>query len=178
MHDPCKICGQPVHRNGSKYCSYACAAQARQHYKRCVICGNLYPCSPTDMVLTCSRDCSTELRRRQAEELGHTDRIKVEAAKHVAETPLEQWQTAKYWELQAPDGTVYHVKNLIEFFRQHEDMIDGTPRQAAWGIGAVKRTLRGTIKKGKSYQWKGWTLLSWDDCGVKPRKAAKTPHQS
>ena len=176
MRDPCRVCGKPVHRKGAKYCSYACAALARQHYKRCVICGALYPCPPTNMVRTCSPACSAELRRRQAEALGHTDRIKAEAAKYVAETPPEQWQTAKYWELQAPDGTKHCCKNLIEFFRQHEDLIDGTPEQASRGIITVKRTMLG-LKKNGCYQWKGWKLLAWDDCGVKPRKIAKNPHQ-
>lgn len=169
----CAVCGAPVHRRGARYCSYRCAGLARQNYKICVICGGRFPSPPSEAVRTCSRACSTILRRRQAFELGSVDRIAAEREKYVAATAPEDWQTAKIWVLRAPDGKQYTCKNLKLFFRDHADLIDGTPAQAAKGIVVVKRSLLGTRKKGKCYQWKGWTLLDWDDCGVRPRKKAE-----
>ena len=164
----CAVCGKPVQRWRAKYCSYRCAGLARQNYKTCIVCGKQYPCPPTDGVRTCGPDCSAELRRRQASELGHTDRIAEARERHVAETAPEDWQTAKQWVLKSPDGVVYTCKNLINFFREHQNLIDCKPNTAARGISSVKQTMLGTRKNG-ALHWKGWTLLSWDDCGVKPR---------
>lgn len=167
---PCQYCGAPVKRAGAQFCSRRCAGLAKQHYKVCVICGVEFPSPPSSSVKTCSNDCSVELRKRQAYELGHNVRLDAARRQHVEHTPLEDWQTAKYWVLLSPSGQQYECKNLIEFFRRHQDMIDGTPEQAARGIITVKCTMTGSRKRNKCAHWKGWRLLAWDDCGVKPRR--------
>ncbi len=36
------VCGNPVKRKGSKFCSRACYAEHRQHKRTCVVCGTLF----------------------------------------------------------------------------------------------------------------------------------------
>lgn len=169
----CQHCGSPVHRKGAKYCSYRCAGLARQHYKTCVICGKRYPCAPTNAVLTCGPECSAKLRRQQAIDNGNAANLDEQRRIWVASVKPQDRPTAKTWTLRAPDGVTYTCKNLIQFFRDHENLIDGTPEQAARGIVVVKSTMTGVRRKNRCYHWKGWSLLSWDDCGVKPRTPRK-----
>lgn len=169
----CLYCGKPVSRAGAKYCSYRCAGLARQHYNVCVICGKEFPCPPADQKQTCSRTCATELRRRQAIEYGHAARIQKEQAKLVANTPPDKWPTAKGWVIRSPEGKTYECVNLIQFFREHADIIDGTPKQAASGMITVKSSMQGTRKRNRIMHWKGWTLISWDDRHVAPRGSKK-----
>lgn len=173
MSGCCLHCGKPVNRARAKYCSYRCAGLARQNYKVCVICGNKFTCSPSTGLQTCSPACSTELRRRQAVQCGHTERLRAEQARFVSNTPPEEYPTARGWVIQSPDGQIFVCTNLIQFFRDHSDLIDGTPQQAARGIVTVKSSLTGGRKRNKTTHWKGWTLLSWDDRGLPQRGSKK-----
>ena len=63
MEKICKFCGLPFESNDSSiYCN-------RQHFEQCIICGNSFPISKSmlgtkDRRHTCSRKCSSELRKR------------------------------------------------------------------------------------------------------------------
>ena len=69
--------------------------------------------------------------------------------------PDENNHLAKMWRIKSPSGVIYEFKNLINFFREHEELIDGTPKQAADGVRKIKASLK---SKTKVYQWHGWTL--------------------
>lgn len=81
----------------------------------------------------------------------------------------EEHPMAKIWVLRDPAGKVHEVKNLINFFREHADELDGTPEAAARGIKQIKATMLGKRKHGGCNSWKGWTLDGWDDCGIAER---------
>lgn len=170
MTGKCKYCGAPLKRSDRVYCSYRCAGLDRQHYKTCVVCGARFAAPPSSDSVTCSPKCSAIQRSRMADVRGHTAKLDNERRLHLQTTAPEDWQTAKGWVLQSPDGKKYECKNLIEFFRTHQDLIDCPPETAARGIKVVKSSMIGGRRKNKVYCWKGWQLLAWDDCGIKPRK--------
>ena len=59
------------------------------------------------------------------------------------------------------DGTC-EANNLMLWAREHEELLPGTPLQFVGGIRDIKRTFLGKRKRG-SFQYKGWTLLSWSE---------------
>lgn len=173
----CQYCGKSLGYRQAKFCSRRCYSLSRQHYKTCAICGKQFPCPPSDKVSTCSPACSAVYRRQRTSAEKIQDFKKV-CAEFASSTPPEEWPTAKIWVLKDPNGEIYKCKNLIQFFRDHTHLIDGTPKQAAKGIVVVKASITGSRKRNKAYHWKGWTLLSWDDCGVSPRKSKNASARS
>ena len=75
---------------------------------------------------------------------------------------------AKEWRLVAPDGSIYTVRNLHHFIREHADLFDADA--VAWRRTSGKRGGGGeyckasaglqNIKAGKSSEWRGWMLLN------------------
>ncbi len=162
----CPICGAPVKRRRNTYCSYACAGKAKQHYKTCVTCGKPFPSPPTAATLTCSPECSAKHR-------GHLHNAGVYADAEIARREgaarapstargSEQHHVAREWVIQSPDGQTFRCRNLLEWLRQHEDMLDGTARQAWDGISKIKYSMQGK-RKNPSKQWKGWRLREWGE---------------
>jgi hypothetical protein len=69
---------------------------------------------------------------------------------------------AKEWVIQSPDGKTFRCRNLKLWLREHEDMLEGTVKQAWDGITKIKYSMQGK-RKNMSHQWKGWRLLEWGD---------------
>lgn len=171
----CPYCHKNPVRKGRTYCSKQCAGRARQHYRTCAVCGRPFACPPSADTRTCSRACSAELRRRNALHLSQWPKLKAGGEVYRRITPAEQWPQAKGWTLRAPDGAIYECQNLLAFFRGHPELIETSPETAARGIVAIKCTLTGSRKRNKTTQWRGWTLLDWDD---RPMAAAPAPMPS
>ena len=167
----CKVCGKPLNR-GKIYCSHACRAAAQRQYKTCVVCGKRFWCPPSDLSVTCSPECSAEHRRQMESGAENTKAMIAAREEYVKAVAPENWQTAKFWVIRDPSGKTHECKNLRNFFREHQDLIDASPEAAAQGIVTIKRSMLGKRKKNPSYTWHGWTLLAWDDCGVTPRGEA------
>lgn len=159
----CAVCGKLLGRN-KICCSRKCYAQYRQHYRECPICGKSFPCSPSSQKICCSKECSHKYRLRIIGGGIYDDSI-VRAYTAAKRSPICQPDAnhhgAKGWVLRAPDGTIYECRNLLNFLREHADIIDGTPLQAWNGISKIKYGLQGKRKR-PAYQWKGWRLLSWE----------------
>ncbi|NDL68002.1 hypothetical protein [Anaerotalea alkaliphila] len=160
----CPICGKPNGRN-KKACSHACYAELRQNYKTCIVCGKQFPDSKTNMTVTCSLECSKRHRKDLASSGIYDDAL--DAAHKI--TPVHpktgSFETnihAKSWTIKAPDGKVYKCRNLKLWCKEHADLFDGTPRQAWDGLAKIKYSAQGK-RKNRAYQWKGWTLIDYDD---------------
>ncbi|MGG1669936.1 hypothetical protein ACIFOE_04665 [Paenibacillus sp. NRS-1783] len=69
---------------------------------------------------------------------------------------------AKEWLIKSPDGQVFKCRNLMNWLREHEDMLDGTVRQAWVGLAQIKRSMTG-VSKRNNRTWKGWTVVDWGD---------------
>ena len=140
----------------------------QKNNKICVICGALYPCPPSDMVKTCGKKCSSKLRQNNhLENKYNQEHMHQKARERAANDPRlargsEQHYAAKKWVIQSPDGQVYKMSNLLQWLREHEDILDGTAMQAWDGITKIKYSAQGK-RKNPSYTWKGWTLLEWDN---------------
>lgn len=66
----------------------------------------------------------------------------------------------KRWKIQSPSGNVYEFRNLSAWLREHEDLYNGTPRNAYIGIAKIKSAAKNNL----DYKhWKGWKLLEYDD---------------
>ena len=159
----CAYCGQPLHRSGTRYCSRRCAGLARQHYRECAVCGKPFSCAPSADTRTCSPACSAELRRRKAKSLSQWPKFLVSREEYQQNLSPEEQPRSKGWTLRAPDGAVYECRNLLAFFRANPDLISTSPETAARGIVVIKCSLTGSRKRNKTTQWRGWTLLDWDD---------------
>jgi len=81
----------------------------------------------------------------------------------------EDFHLAQCWTIQSPSGVIYECRNLLHFFREHTELIDGTPMQAWDGISKIKYSMQGKRKKCVS-QWKGWRLIAWSEDNDKKEK--------
>ena len=165
MDKKCPVCGEEYKGRNKITCCMACYAVYKSHKKKCVVCGKEFFDAPSNDTITCSKACSIT-HRQQLHEQGVYDGT-LEKAHEAAKThPLtgrfETHMHAKTWKIQAPDGQIYECRNLKNWLREHEDLIDGTVSQSWDGITKIKYSMQGK-RKFKNYQWKGWRLLEWGD---------------
>ncbi len=160
----CPVCGQPIGRN-KKACSMACYSKLKTNYKTCIVCGKKFPDSQTNMTVTCSSNCS-KVNRQNLYKKGINDKALKKAHEvrlhHPKTGRFDTHANAKEWVIQSPSGEIYNCRNLRNWLRKHEDMLDGTVSQAWDGISKIKYSMQGK-RKNKSYQWKGWRLIEWGD---------------
>ena len=162
----CPVCGKPVKYKQYTHCSRECAGLARQNYKECVVCGDLFKSPPSASTKTCRKpDCIKQHRltvSHYPQVMQSINRGREQLAKTPQGQPGYEFHSAKSWVIQSPDGKIHECRNLLHWLREHEDMIDGTYKQAWDGIAKIKYSAQGK-RKLKSYQWKGWRLISWSD---------------
>ncbi|MNC21862.1 hypothetical protein D3C75_698480 [compost metagenome] len=134
--------------------------------KTCIICGTEFQAPPSAATVTCGPECSVENRRRLAAS-GVNDDALQKAHAAIPNSPLtgrfETHVNAKEWVIVSPVGQEFRCRNLMLWLREHEDLLDGTPKQAFDGFARMKQTALGRRKKGLVYQWKGWKLKSWSE---------------
>lgn len=159
----CEHCGKPVKDNRRRYCSRQCSGLARQNYRVCAVCGKAFPVPPSSEKRTCSPECSKTWQRLRGLSPHNVEQLIKSNHEYMASLVPEKQPAAKGWVLLSPDGKKYECVNLLNFFREHQNLIPGSPEAAAWGIVVVKQTLKGQRKRNKAYHWRGWRLLSWDD---------------
>lgn len=160
----CPICGKPLGRN-KMACSMACYSDLKSHKRSCVICGKQFRCSPSAATVTCSQECSRENRKRLAAAGVNAPALK-KAHEILPTNPLtgrfETHMHAKEWVISDPAGNVYRCRNLMNWLREHEHMLDGTPKQAWDGITKIKYSMQGKRKR-PLHQWKGWKLIEYGE---------------
>lgn len=159
---PCPICGKPNGRNKIT-CSMACYAKWKTQHKACIVCGATFADPQSNPTVTCSTECSKK-HRQELYAAGIYDDALTRAHEALTSSPLtgrfDTHVNAKEWIIQAPDGQIYECRNLLNWLRDHADMLNGTPRQAWDGIAKIKYTMQGK-RKNPSHQWKGWRLIKW-----------------
>ncbi|MNB98836.1 hypothetical protein D3C75_460950 [compost metagenome] len=159
----CPICKtNPLGRN-KNCCSRACYSIYRSHTKTCVVCGKEFPSPPSSDTVTCGPVCSSENRRLKSDVLlSSLEKAHIAAATNPLTGRFETHVNAKEWVIQSPTGEIFRCRNLMLWLREHEDMLDGTVRQAWDGITKIKYSMQGK-RKHPSRQWKGWRLLEWGE---------------
>jgi len=161
----CIQCGKEYAGRNKNTCSVACWAECRKQYKACVCCGKTFQDAQSNMRTTCSMECSRNHRKGM-----HADGKYIgsyeQAAKAMLANPMlqpdEAHVNATGWVIMSPGGKTYSCRNLKHWLRGHEDMIDGTVKQAWDGISKIKYSIQGK-RKNPCYQWKGWRMISWSD---------------
>lgn len=136
------------------------------NYKTCLICDKKFPSPPSADTVCCSPKCSS-IHRQQMQENGVYDKVNEKWLKardmYTKTHKGEKHHHSKYWKLQAPDGEVYEVVNLMYFIKENIELFNGsTPKQAFDGICKIKASQQGKRKR-PSYSYKGWKLLSSED---------------
>lgn len=163
-NDKCPICGKPRGRN--KYtCSRECFAILKTQKKTCIICGTIFNDPSCNMTKTCSPECSKQNRSRLHASgiyAGSLEKAHEVGKNHPLTGRFETHMHAKSWVIKSPEGKVYECRNLKNWLREHEHLIDGTIKQAWDGITKIKYTMQGK-RKHPSKSWKGWTLLEYGD---------------
>ena len=125
MHKICPICGREFtckRFREKTYCSRSCTNRARgRNAEKCVICGKTF-CKPaSQQAKTCSRECYKILHSRTASAQDLTAmREGHRTSPRTAST--QENASARAWSFRAPDGTVYHFKNLNLFVRTHREL--------------------------------------------------------
>lgn len=150
VQDVCVVCGKTKPKRNKYYCSKACEANHRQHYRVCLVCGHTFKTSPTNDNVCCSAKCSSINRQRM-----HKSGVYENSMQRLLEGKDRFWKehsgeehlNAKLWEIQSPSGQVYTCRNLMHFITTHPDLFDGTPKQAYDGFSKIKATELGKRKK-------------------------------
>lgn len=152
---------------------------------KCIVCGKLFTKSPSNRVVTCSREC---LRIRRSEVLsGHpvSDSAKEKISSAAKQrgftdnlakgTPAAQNSpkggrfdtnaSAKSWVLISPDNQRFNVINLNNWIRNNINYFDCEPTdknvlRIAAGFRVIKRNIK-LNRGGQTY--KGWTIEKWND---------------
>jgi len=213
-HHVCKTCGvtlvpKTLKRGkgagkGTYYttlCDECFAAYAASYDKyteqTCVICGEVYKVGNkryfrTVDTKTCSRACSTKLRRQHCQERESwrpmmteeaIDKASAAAAGKEQKSPLngkfETNASAKEYHFTSPDGVDYSGRNVSLFVREHPELfsaedykerrrkLPGT-RRAVQHVSRAKGGLH-KVHSGDATVWKGWkkTTPHYEDTQVK-----------
>ena len=143
----------------------ACWAIYKTQTKKCIVCGKEFNDPASNATVTCGDECS-KIHRQQL----HADGVyagTLDKAHEAAKTnPLtgrfETHMHAKTWKIKSPAGEIFECRNLKNWLREHEDLLDGTVAQAWDGITKIKYSMQDK-RKFKSYQWKGWRLIEYGD---------------
>ncbi len=148
--------------------------------KKCLVCGKEFQASPSDKIVTCSKEC-LKIRRSQisrgkkmsetavermsarAKSRGFTDNLKKGTQAAMASPKAGRFDTninAKDWILISPFGETYKCHSLTNFIRKNPQLfdIDGSDEEVN-RVAAGIRTIKGNMKhnrRGHSYH--GWTL--------------------
>lgn len=138
----------------------------------CDVCRKMFDVPATEYnyykTTTCSEACHAELRSRIAvkrvpETIGRADVQKTRAGAYKASSLCKPGATnskALWWSLRAPDGTLYHFRNLAAFLRRKRRLF--TPETLVIGTGGVSLAYNGLRRlrpdvQGQKNSWHGWT---------------------
>lgn len=158
----CLVCGRKLEGRQKKFCSKKCMGLEKQGYKTCIVCGKIFKDSASNRNHCCSKECS-RIHRQDLHKEGLYDKA-IEKMRHNLNKKVEEigcekhWKT-KHWVISSPDGKIYECNNLLNFIREHQDMFDGTVKQAYDGFQKIKASREGKRKRPTT-QWKGWHLIS------------------
>lgn len=136
------------------------------HTRTCAVCGKAFRCPPSADTVCCSPACSKAHRQAlYASGVYDQNTAKMLTAKEASPLlqPNAQHVNAKSWVICAPNGKVYECRNLLNWCREHADLLPGAPRQAWGGLSKIKYSMQGKRQRNPSKSWKGWTLIDWGD---------------
>lgn len=149
--------------------------------KQCVVCGKEFKCSPSDKIVTCSKECSrinksrthigksntwTEESRKKLSEQGVTANLKkgTEAAKKSPKSGrFETNINAHGWHIVSPERNHYIFRNLFKWARENCDLfgLEKTEANAKKIARGILHAKAGTL--GKPYAntctYKGWEVI-------------------
>jgi len=143
----------------------ACWASFKSTPKMCIVCGKEFYDAPSNMTVTCGPECSVKHRQQMyldGVNAGALQKAHEVAKDHPLTGRFETHMHAKTWIIKSPAGEIFECRNLKNWLRDHEDLLDGTVNQAWDGITKIKYSLQGK-RKNPSRQWKGWRLIEYGE---------------
>lgn len=143
-----------------------------KNYKKCVICGKEYPCTPSRNVVTCSRECRLKYlsQNHKGLKMSAATREKMaESRKKVPNSAEIQRMAAIDWHLVSPEGEHFHIHSLAFWLRENHEMFGVEPdtrefKNVISGLSRVKRAMLGKIGDGQRpcATYKGWSVIPTD----------------
>lgn len=147
-----------------------------KNYKKCVICGKEYPCTPSRNVVTCSRECrlkylsqnhkglkmSAATREKMAESRkkvpnsAEIQRMATEAAKKSPKSGRFITNKAAIdWHLVSPEGEHFHIHSLVILVVYHSQhrcaLVCPSPRPLAGSSSfPMKRAAKSAGRKRRN----------------------------
>lgn len=162
--------------------------------RKCVICGQIFRCSPSDKIVTCSKECSrinksrthkgksnkwSDDSKQKLRDLGLTDNLKLgtDAAKISPRSGrFVNNINAIDWHLVSPDGKHYYFHSLNFWLRENCQELFGIKPDCREflnvrsGLSGAKRAMMGG--KYGSTTYKGWQVIPTERDIEKNNKAA------
>ena len=149
-------------------------AHKMKNQKKCIICGQLFDCPPSDKKVTCSQECrkeyakirsagrkfSDESRKRMSDtakgrKMSDLQKNATEAAQKSPNSGrFETNINAKTWRLISPEGKIYICRNLKLWVRNHCELfgMENTEDNAHRIASGLRQAKRGKI----AVTYKGW----------------------
>lgn len=153
--------------------------------RKCIICGKGFKCSPSDKIVTCSKECS-----RIHKSHVHTGRVnlwsqeskdRLSAAGQTAnlklgmEAAMRSPKSGRFvtninaidWHLVSPEGKHYYFHSLAFWLRQNcQELFGCTPdsreyKNVSSGLRGAKRAMLGGSYGCCTY--KGWSVIPNDE---------------
>ena len=152
-----------------------------RNIKKCVVCGKGFCSPPSDKTVTCSKECSSENKKRlhtgkrniwseesrqKLSSQGQTDNLKkgTDAAKRSLKSGrFETNVNAKEWHLVSPEGKHYQFRSLNCWLRENGKELFGCDpdsrefNNVRSGLCGAKRAMLG--KKYGCITYKGWSVI-------------------
>ena len=135
-----------------------------KNYKKCVICGKEYPCTPSRNVVTCSRECRLKYLSQNHKGLKMSAATREKMAVSRKKVP----NSAEIQRM-ATEGEHFHIHSLAFWLRENHEMFGVEPdtrefKNVISGLSRVKRAMLGKIGDGQRpcATYKGWSVIPTD----------------
>ena len=84
--------------------------------RTCVVCGKEFKCSPSDKIVTCSKECSrinkSYTHKGKSNKWSEESKEKLRHKGRTANLEKGTEANTKIWKLTSPEGRIYICKNL------------------------------------------------------------------
>ena len=91
--------------------------------RTCVVCGKEFKCSPSDKIVTCSKECSrinkSYTHKGKSNKWSEESKEKLRHKGRTANLEKGTEANTKIWKLTSPEGRIYICKNLALWCRNN-----------------------------------------------------------
>ena len=132
--------------------------------RTCVVCGKEFKCSPSDKIVTCSKECSrinkSYTHKGKSNKWSEESKEKLRHKGRTANLEKGTEANTRIWKLTSPEGRIYICKNLALWCRNNSILFGFDPSEenaekVMTGLRQAKRGVEGK-KTAIICTYKGW----------------------